>query len=257
MSRPQGYIEGEVFDSRRVKSNRWTKLSAEKLALMALCLLLASALVVTYLLFELLKMREMLRNLEVQLETVKSEVTEQLPEIQPCPTVQHTCPPHPEVKMITKPCSTIQPTTPQPPEVTNDPCNKCEAGWEHHGGKCYHFSISKSSWNRSRAYCRAEGGDLVKIDSREEQRFLTITMKRNYFWIGLTDSAEEGNWMWVDGSPLNESLTFWFVHEPDDWTNEDPDGEDCARTSPIYWFDKSCKAPQRSICEKPAVALCA
>uniref|UniRef100_A0A3Q0S3H0 C-type lectin domain-containing protein n=1 Tax=Amphilophus citrinellus TaxID=61819 RepID=A0A3Q0S3H0_AMPCI len=84
----------------------------------------------------------------------------------------------------------------------DDSCNKCEAGWEHHGGKCYHFSISKSSWNRSRADCRAEGGDLVKIDSREE--FLTITMKRNYFWIGLTDSTEEGNWMWVDGSPLNE-----------------------------------------------------
>ncbi|XP_030597022.1 hepatic lectin-like [Archocentrus centrarchus] len=239
MSRPQGYIEGEVFDSRRVKSNRWMKLSAEKLALMALCLLLASALVVTYLLFELLKTREMLRNLEVKLETVKSEVTERLPEIQPCPTVQPTCPPQPEVKMT-------------------DPCYKCEDDWEHHGGKCYYFSTRKSPWNESRADCRAKGGDLVKIDSREEQMFLNGRLRgkksefEDMFWIGLTDSAAEGRWMWVDNTPLNESLIFWSSNEPDDWTQEDPDGEDCGRMGPKNWFDKSCKSPQRSICEKPA-----
>uniref|UniRef100_A0A3P8QPW5 C-type lectin domain-containing protein n=1 Tax=Astatotilapia calliptera TaxID=8154 RepID=A0A3P8QPW5_ASTCA len=74
-------------------------------------------------------------------------------------------------------------------------CYKCEEGWEQHGGKCYYFSISQSSWNKSRDECRAKRGDLVKIDSREEQ---------DKFWIGLTDSAVEGRWLWVDGSQLNQ-----------------------------------------------------
>ncbi|XP_014851672.1 PREDICTED: C-type lectin domain family 4 member E-like [Poecilia mexicana] len=45
----------------------------------------------------------------------------------------------------------------------------CEAGWEQHGGNCYYFSTSKSSWTDSRRSCTDLGSDLVKIDSREEQ----------------------------------------------------------------------------------------
>uniref|UniRef100_A0A3P9DJ84 C-type lectin domain-containing protein n=1 Tax=Maylandia zebra TaxID=106582 RepID=A0A3P9DJ84_9CICH len=133
-----------------------------------------------------------------------------------------------------------------------DPCYKCEEGWEQHGGKCYYFSISKSSWEQSRDECRAKRGDLVKIDSREEQ-----------FWIGLTDSALEGRWVWVDRSPLHQRLTFWNIKEPDNWNGtheEHPDGEDCVRMGEKgraddlkCWFDAFCSKPHRSICEKAAV----
>ncbi|XP_039876044.1 C-type lectin domain family 4 member M-like isoform X1 [Simochromis diagramma] len=275
MSRPQKYIEGEALHSQHAKSNNALKL---RVAMLVVCVLLVSALVVTYLLFELLKTREMLRNLELKQKTIKADVTERPPEIKPCSTVQPICP-EPEVKIITQPCNIIQPTTPQPTEITtitqsyttiptttpqlpditmNDPCYECEDGWKQHGENCYFFSTRISSWDASRTVCRTQGGDLVKIDSSEEQNFLRTTIQqiRRYFWIGLTDSAEEGRWLWVDGSPLNERLTFWFFHEPDDWTEEDSDGEDCARMGPMYWFDKSCKAHGRSICEKPAAAVC-
>uniref|UniRef100_A0A669DRX8 C-type lectin domain-containing protein n=1 Tax=Oreochromis niloticus TaxID=8128 RepID=A0A669DRX8_ORENI len=123
-----------------------------------------------------------------------------------------------------------------------DSCSKCEEGWEQHGGKCYYFSTSKSSWNKSRDDCRAKGGDLVKIDSREEQ-----------FWIGLTDSAEQGRWLWVDGSPLNKSLSYWNDSGPDNWPEDDcvlmGDKGDRYLKS---WSDASCKVSHRSICEKPA-----
>uniref|UniRef100_A0A3Q2ZEQ7 C-type lectin domain-containing protein n=1 Tax=Kryptolebias marmoratus TaxID=37003 RepID=A0A3Q2ZEQ7_KRYMA len=77
------------------------------------------------------------------------------------------------------------------------------------------------------------------------------------FWIGLTDSETEGRWLWADGSPLNKSLTFWSGNEPDDWKNENPSGEDCVRMgdkggAEKCWFDKTCKAAQKSICEKSA-----
>ncbi|XP_076735529.1 C-type lectin domain family 4 member E-like [Maylandia zebra] len=153
--------------------------------------------------------------------------------------------------------------------VSDQACYKCEEGWEQHGGKCYYFSISQSSWNKSRDECRAKRGDLVKIDSREEQTFLNRRLRdvmneaEDKFWIGLTDSAVEGRWLWVDGSQLNQSLTFWRMKEPDNWNGthgEHPDGEDCVRMgekseagSLEWWFDAFCSKPHRSICKKAGV----
>uniref|UniRef100_A0AAZ1XKJ0 C-type lectin domain-containing protein n=3 Tax=Oreochromis TaxID=8139 RepID=A0AAZ1XKJ0_OREAU len=222
----------------------------------------------------------MLRNLEMKQGTVKADVTERPPEIKPCSTVQPTCP-EPEVKIITQTCSPIQTTSPQLPEINmikqshstiptttpqlpdktmNDPCYKCEDGWKQHGGKCYYFSSNSSSWNESRTECRTKGGDLVKIDSEEDQNFLRKNVEQDiFFWIGLTDFAEEGRWLWVDGSPLNESLTFWLPGEPNNEPGEDPDGEDCVlmvHVGIVFWFDFTCKITFRSICEKAAVAVC-
>uniref|UniRef100_A0A8C4DKR9 C-type lectin domain-containing protein n=1 Tax=Dicentrarchus labrax TaxID=13489 RepID=A0A8C4DKR9_DICLA len=136
----------------------------------------------------------------------------------------------------------------------DDSCPKCEYGWEQHGRQCYYFSIDPLTWSESRYECRQKGGDLVQIDSREEQTFLEpkLREKMNFnedkFWIGLTDSEKEGTWLWVDGSPLNESLTFWSSTEPNNWTGYDPDGEDCVRMGKKAgapdrkcWFDESCK----------------
>ncbi|TDH03801.1 hypothetical protein EPR50_G00145820 [Perca flavescens] len=93
--------------------------------------------------------------------------------------------------------------------LTDEPCQKCEEGWELHGGKCYYFSTDRLPWELSRHQCIAQHGDLVKIDSREEQTFLELKLREKMnddedkFWIGLTDSQTEGTWLWVDGSPLD------------------------------------------------------
>ncbi|XP_025758279.1 hepatic lectin-like isoform X2 [Oreochromis niloticus] len=227
MSRPQNFIEGEAPDSRHAKSNRRSKVTAERVALVVLCILLAAALIVIYRLsFDRIRTNKELENLK-----------------------------HHKMK-----CES---------NLTDDPCYKCEEGWEQHGGKCYYFSIRKSSWEQSRDECRAKGGDLVKIESREEQSFLerrlrdVMTEAEDKFWIGLTDSAVEGRWVWVDGSPLNESLKFWWGNDPDNWkghNGEYPDGEDCARMGEKggaddlkCWFDAFCSKPHRSICEKAGV----
>ncbi|CAK6965865.1 C-type lectin domain family 4 member E-like, partial [Scomber scombrus] len=157
------------------------------------------------------------------------------------------------------------PSCPQTPEPEpSDSSVKCDAGWEQALGKCYYFSITYSSWKDSRRLCQSVGGDLVKIDSEEEQIFLNKTLgdimrcHEDKFWIGLTDSKEENKWIWVDGSLLNTSLSFWFKGEPDNWNGTNLEGEDCVRMGEKggakdlkCWFDKSCNDPQRSICEKP------
>uniref|UniRef100_A0A8C6WLL2 C-type lectin domain-containing protein n=1 Tax=Neogobius melanostomus TaxID=47308 RepID=A0A8C6WLL2_9GOBI len=151
---------------------------------------------------------------------------------------------------------------------------QCAEDWELHGTKCYYFSprSAKLPWKESRKMCQRLKGDLVKIESREEQEFLggklqtEMIHEEDKFWIGLTDSEAEGQWVWTNGSPLNSSLAFWFGNddnkEPDNWTVEDPEGEDCARMGqkPFieglkWWYDRSCQKKQRSICEKTAKIL--
>ncbi|CAG5889405.1 unnamed protein product [Menidia menidia] len=147
--------------------------------------------------------------------------------------------------------------------LTDETYLRCDEGWEQHAGWCYSFNTMLLSWMGARDECRQKGGYLVKIDSREEQEFLEKRLREEMkepedkFWIGLTDSEEEGRWLWVDGSPLNESLTFWSQKEPDNWNDESHEGEDCVRMGEKggalelkCWFDKSCKLPHKSICEK-------
>uniref|UniRef100_A0A665WWW4 C-type lectin domain-containing protein n=1 Tax=Echeneis naucrates TaxID=173247 RepID=A0A665WWW4_ECHNA len=113
---------------------------------------------------------------------------------------------------------------------------RCEEGWEHNGGKCYLFSTNGSSWEKSRDECKQLGGDLVKIDSREEQ--VENTAAGNLFNIsssGFPDSKNEGDWLWVDGSPLDRKFVVeHFVHFP----------------FKKSWTDGSCKTEYKSICEK-------
>ncbi|XP_069032719.1 CD209 antigen-like protein C isoform X4 [Embiotoca jacksoni] len=174
----------------------------------------------------------------------------------------------PATNSETKPGSTLQPTSTPLPEKNNKTSVQCDEGWEQHGGQCYYFSINKSPWEVSRQECIFEGGDLVKIDSRDEQEFLERRLRdqmmepEDKFWIGLTDSKEEGRWLWVGGSPLDTSLTFWSEREPDNWNVETSEGEDCVRMGEkdgcrdlMCWFDKSCKIPHRRICEKSAVSV--
>ncbi|XP_040909014.1 CD209 antigen-like protein E isoform X3 [Toxotes jaculatrix] len=223
-------------------SNGRSKITTERVAVLVLSALLAAAVIALGFTFnENTQTKETLRKLKDEHAKMKN-LTGRSCETN---TVQLKCPKDPEVKI-------------------NQTHIKCDRGWEQHGGKCYLFSISSANWEQSRRWCQREGGDLVKIDSTEEQIFLVnrvgeeINNTEEKFWIGLTDSKEEGKWFWVDGSPLDTSLTFWASWEPDNWKEENPDGEDCVRMGSgkeeddylKTWWDKSCKASQRIICEK-------
>lgn len=53
-------------------------------------------------------------------------------------------------------------------------CNKCQPGWVFLKSACYYFSSqntseSRRNWFDSRSSCVSQGGDLLMIDSVEEQ----------------------------------------------------------------------------------------
>ena len=58
-------------------------------------------------------------------------------------------------------------------------------------------------WDDARARCEAMGGYLVIINDAKENDFLTsIGAARTAFHLGASEAATEGDWRWVDGSPM-------------------------------------------------------
>ncbi|XP_034150790.1 CD209 antigen-like protein E [Esox lucius] len=139
-------------------------------------------------------------------------------------------------------------------------CRSCAEGWVSRGGKCYFFSTDQMNWTQSRDHCVSMGGHLVIINSREEQNSLHSSIKYRTHWIGLNDLETEGRWLWVDNKPLNQTgVQFWYLRsgeksEPDNWTQVDTSGENCAALGTEgdvnnMWFDASCKTFKRFVCQ--------
>ena len=87
------------------------------------------------------------------------------------------------------------------------PLAECEE--EFYGDTLTLFCLGASNWFAAREDCRARDMNLVSINSEDEEYWLFE--KAAYYdseepwFIGLTDLGEdeEGEWRWVDGSPLD------------------------------------------------------
>lgn len=144
-----------------------------------------------------------------------------------------------------------------PPIPTTTPEPKCPTDWKTSPeiGSCYkHFSRGeeeKRTWFESRSFCKAIGGDLVSINSKEEETILSqlLVNYRYYnqiFWIGLQTSDPEEGFEWVDGSAL--SYENWAYGEP----NNHQGIELCGELHVSYrlsWNDRHCESSADWICE--------
>lgn len=94
------------------------------------------------------------------------------------------------------------------------------------GGHTYHL-LSSDSWTNSESAAQALGGHLATISSEAENQFVFDTFTENRtvnrgLWIGFTDQATEGTWVWISGEPV--VFTKWGAGEP----NNNATGEDHA-----------------------------
>ncbi|XP_074012727.1 killer cell lectin-like receptor subfamily B member 1B allele B [Numenius arquata] len=76
----------------------------------------------------------------------------------------------------------------------------CPPDWEKHGGKCYFFSQTHEikDWNASRKECTDRNSDLVTIDNQDELKYLSVRPEGHYYFLGLTYSASEEKWKWIN-----------------------------------------------------------
>jgi lectin-like protein/PEP-CTERM motif-containing protein len=87
-------------------------------------------------------------------------------------------------------------------------------------GSEYSLTSAGVGWQAAENQAVVAGGHLVAINSQAEQDFLRNTFGtiRN-FWIGLTDVASEGNFVWSNGDAV--TYTNWATSEPNNLFNED------------------------------------
>ncbi|XP_026156725.1 CD209 antigen-like protein A [Mastacembelus armatus] len=84
----------------------------------------------------------------------------------------------------------------------------CPEGWTRFGCSCYFKSTQEKYWFESRSDCINKEANLVSINSKEEQEFVTKLNAKGQSWISLfRESTWAYNWKWVDVSALTE--TFW------------------------------------------------
>nr|XP_046269400.1 uncharacterized protein LOC124072218 [Scatophagus argus] len=144
-------------------------------------------------------------------------------------------------------------------------CGRCRTGWLFLKSACYYFSSrhvsnSKKNWFDSRTDCISQGSDLLVINNLEEQQLISNNFPKESssgiwwqrgFWIGLTDVATAGSWVWVNNVTEVETM-YWKNGQPN---NDGPQSGSCAAfyyytDSRRTWYNGNCQDHQYNwICE--------
>uniref|UniRef100_A0A671L3E7 Collectin sub-family member 12 n=1 Tax=Sinocyclocheilus anshuiensis TaxID=1608454 RepID=A0A671L3E7_9TELE len=103
----------------------------------------------------------------------------------------------------------------------------CPPQWKSFRDKCYYFSSESLNFDETKEKCSNKSSTMLIISDEDEQLWIKRQISgKGYFWLGLTDSADESIWRWVDGSLPN--YTKWKPGQPDNWSHGHEAGEDCA-----------------------------
>ena len=143
----------------------------------------------------------------------------------------------------------------------------CPDQWTHLPGGCYRFLTEKLTWESAKQACEQlpGGGSLVKIDTKEQNDAIYEEVKNimSTAWIGLTDKAKEGEWVWTSGQ--HASFTNWAngpeIAMPDNYKGINRNGENCVVLNsdpkskanwavPKRWNDESCLYKTGAICQR-------
>jgi len=150
-----------------------------------------------------------------------------------------------------------------PAEVCNgvdDDCNGtiddgagCPCILRHLRGSAYLFCTARESWTGAQAACRALGYELITINDSEENIFARQGLGMDLvddWWIGVSDRATEGTWVWSFGS---SSFSGWASGEPNASNRAHDCGaiEDGSNGFEDYgeWSDHTCSENNPYVCE--------
>ncbi|MBM4164442.1 MAG: hypothetical protein FJ222_08380, partial [Lentisphaerae bacterium] len=85
--------------------------------------------------------------------------------------------------------------------------------YRFYAGTAYELITTPMTYDQALAHAASLGGRLVSINNPGENAFVTgLARDSGFIWLGLSDAAEEGNWVWADGTtPTDNSYANWEV----------------------------------------------
>ena len=170
----------------------------------------------------------------------------------------------------------IQPSPPMPPPPTPPPPLPPREGWSRRhrsllewispspppsppsAPPCTYTLVNDTlPWHDANATCQAAGLQLASVQSAEQNALLLTAAGDNEVWIGGTDAASEGVWLW---SPSNTPLSYanWASGEPNNiyYDGSNYYDEDCLVFSwlgqaggPGKWNDLPCALHRKYVCQ--------
>ncbi|XP_018017878.1 C-type mannose receptor 2 [Hyalella azteca] len=114
------------------------------------------------------------------------------------------------------------------------------------GTQCVHIIPSAYHWLDARSQCALTGGDLINTRSHDPLGY----------WIGVSDEVLEGQWRWIDGSPLSLGLPYWGTYGGGPLEPDNPGVENCLELSSAFMYrfsSTACSNVRRVICEADPV----
>jgi len=134
-------------------------------------------------------------------------------------------------------------------------------------GHVYMFCTTPLAAEAAASVCSEHDMTLVQVDDLEESDWVHTTMAAEqvtgpYILTGGSDAAEEGRWVWPDGTQfwdggaygqaVNNAFTHWTDGEPDN-SSQYNQPEACAVIrlvdTPGYWSDTDCEREMVFACE--------
>ena len=118
---------------------------------------------------------------------------------------------------------------------------------------CYKFVETGKTWDENRDSCKADGGDLVSMETEAEWEFINSEIQKitlpgvNEWHIGL---KKQGTWQWVSGKPL--TINKWQRYEPSGDGDVAVMSKDYPPGSHGLLNDLKGLYPKPFICEMPA-----
>ncbi|XP_066294098.1 C-type lectin domain family 3 member A homolog [Branchiostoma lanceolatum] len=127
----------------------------------------------------------------------------------------------------------------------------CSGGYKKYRQICYKAFDIKKTFSESTETCVADGGTLAMPRDAGINAFL-ISLKdevegdwNRFFWFGLHDERQEGNWEWIDGAALGTGYSSWAdVQTDNSWEDQH-----CAVYGFHQWLVLNCDSAERFICQ--------
>ena len=140
-------------------------------------------------------------------------------------------------------------TTPALTTTTPDEVSECPEGWSRNQTSCYWVVLDTADWFEAYNGCQQlhPNSHLASSGSESENAFIANLHYSDRYWLGGTDSDEEGNWAWTDGTSFN--YTNWYSGEGAGGISENCLAIYPSKTYGYPWFDYECFESHPYICE--------